>query len=84
VKGVISSKGQITVPAAIREKLGLLPGTRVRFEIREGGVLLRKGGRDRHPVDQVYGMVTLSDSVDSLLDQMRGPRPAKRRRTGSK
>jgi AbrB family looped-hinge helix DNA binding protein len=28
----ITSKGQVTIPAAIREQAGLLPGTEVEFE----------------------------------------------------
>jgi len=76
MKSTISSKGQITVPAEVREKLGLVPGTVVQFELREGGVLLRKGGPGAHPVDQVYGRLKLGGSVDALLDTMRGPRAA--------
>lgn len=75
MKGVISSKGQVTVPADIREKLGLTPGTVVRFQLTKEGALLRKGGRGVHPVDAVYGKLRLRRPVDELLDEMRGPRP---------
>ena len=75
MKSTISSKGQITVPAEIRESLGLLPGTIVEFELRDGGVFLRKGAFGVHPVDQVFGRLKLAKSVDALLDEMRGPRP---------
>jgi len=34
----ITSKGQVTVPQAIREQCGLLPHTQVRFELEEGGI----------------------------------------------
>ena len=84
MKSTISSKGQITVPRAIREKLGLTAGTAVRFELRTGGVLLRKGTTEAHPVDQVFGRLKLSKSVDAVLDEMRGSRPSnppQRRRT---
>jgi AbrB family looped-hinge helix DNA binding protein len=80
VKSTISGKGQITVPARVRDKLGLLPGTPVLFELREGGVLLRKGAGATHPVDRVFGRLVLPRPVDTLLDEMRGPRPAKARR----
>lgn len=72
----ISSKGQITVPVELRERLGLTPGVTVFFELREDGVLLRKGFRGEHPVDQLYGVLQLDRTVDELLDEMRGPRPA--------
>jgi AbrB family looped-hinge helix DNA binding protein len=76
MKSTVSSKGQITLPASIREKLGLVTGTLVRFELRGGGVLVRKGASGSHPVDQVFGRLRLPKSVDELLDEMRGPRPA--------
>ena len=41
MKSTISSTGQITVPAAVREKLRLAPGTAVQFELTEGGGLMR-------------------------------------------
>lgn len=75
MKSVISSKGQVTVPREVREKLGLQPGTIVTFEIRDGVALLKKGGAGPHPVDALNGTLALDRSVDELLDEMRGPRP---------
>lgn len=75
MRTTISSKGQITVPAAIRERLGLVPGTSVEVELREGGAFLRKGAGGVHPVDRVFGRLKLAGPVDALLDEMRGPRP---------
>jgi antitoxin PrlF len=53
----ISSKGQITVPAKVRSRLGLRPGTVVTFEMREDSVVLRKGSAGTHPVDRLFGML---------------------------
>ena len=78
VKSTISSKGQVTVPAEVRERLGLRAGTVVSFELRDDGVLLRKGGHGPHPVDRVFGRLRLSRPVDALVDEMRMPRPRKR------
>jgi antitoxin PrlF len=78
MQSVISSKGQITVPRAIREQLGLSPGTRVWFEVVDGAVLMRKGDRERHPVDRLYGSLALDGPGDELVDAMRGPRPRPR------
>jgi len=74
MKSTISSKGQITVPVEIRDQLGLRPGVVVSFELLEGGVFLRKGTSGKHPVDRVYGRLRLEKPVDTLLDEMRGPR----------
>ena len=78
MKSTISTKGQITVPAKIRETLGLVPGSVVTFELVDGGVLIKKGGTGPHPVDVLYGKLKLNRPVDALLDEMRGPRPGKR------
>jgi antitoxin PrlF len=75
MKSVISSKGQLTVPSAVRKKLGLTPGTVVDFELAHGKAILRKAVRAVHPVDQIYGILKLNRRTDELLDEMRGPRP---------
>ena len=45
----ITSKGQVTIPQAIREELGLLPHTEVEFAIERGVAVLRakRGARTR-------------------------------------
>lgn len=77
MKSTISSKGQVTVPAEARERLGLEPGTRVDFELRDDGVLLRKSAKGLHPVDRIFGIVSSARRVDRILDELRGPRPKK-------
>lgn len=45
----ITSKGQVTIPKAIRDEFGFLPGTDVEFVEDNGEIRIRKvaGGRDR-------------------------------------
>ena len=38
----LTSKGQVTIPQHVREKLGLLPQTEVEFVLQKDGVLIRK------------------------------------------
>ena len=38
----ITSKGQVTIPIAIREKAGLMPNTEVEFAYEGGEVLIRR------------------------------------------
>lgn len=38
----LTSKGQVTIPQDIREKLGLVPGTRVVFDVVGDSVRIRK------------------------------------------
>jgi AbrB family looped-hinge helix DNA binding protein len=74
MKSTISARGRITIPAEVRNRLGLVPGTEVELELRDGEIVLRKGLRSRHPVDRVFGILKLDEPVDALLDDMRGPR----------
>ena len=76
----ISSKGQITVPKGVRDRLGLRTGTTVEFELVDEGVLLRKGHKGTRPVDRVRGILVRGRSTDQLIDDMRGAAPAARGR----
>jgi antitoxin PrlF len=84
MKSTMSSKGQLTVPMELREKLGLTAGTVVQFELRDGAVLLRKGSHEGHPVDRLFGSLSLGKPVDEILDQMRGPRPVPRKKKAAR
>ncbi len=66
------------MPAEVRERLGLVPGTPIEFELKEEGVLLRKAISGDHPVDKVWATLRLEHSVDKALDSMRGPWKKKR------
>jgi AbrB family looped-hinge helix DNA binding protein len=76
----ISSKGQVTIPAEIRAKLGLKPNTEVDFILRGSEVSLVKRGRSKKPsrgkraVDLLCGSATrgLGMSVDDYLKLTRG------------
>lgn len=43
----LTSKGQVTIPLPIREKLGLLPNTEVEFELAGDSVKIRKAKTSR-------------------------------------
>jgi AbrB family looped-hinge helix DNA binding protein len=38
----VTSKGQVTIPIDIRDRLGIQPNTEVRFVVRKGIVVLEK------------------------------------------
>jgi AbrB family looped-hinge helix DNA binding protein len=61
----INSKGQVTIPQAIREKAGLLPNTEVDFIVENGGVRIVKVQAAKKP-----------SPGTELLRRMRGaPKP---------
>ena len=80
MKGIVSSKGQITVPKNVRTLYSLEPGTEVEFELREDGALLRKKRATRHPVWDAMGSLRgkwrwpkgIAHTVDAYMDYIRG------------
>ena len=75
----ITSKGQVTIPIAIREKAGLLPNTEVEFEFDGKAVRLRPVRRKTGKLSRgAFGMtfnqalgsgnVLVSDQVKLSLD----------------
>jgi len=76
----ITAKGQVTIPQAVRERAGLMPGTDVEFEIDDGDVRLvktpRKAGRKtrgQRLVDHLRGGGDFKMSTDEIIALMRGP-----------
>lgn len=67
----ITTKGQVTIPAEIREQLGLLPNTEVEFTIAGSGVMVTKarhrGRRGQRLVAHLRGRGTVRMSTDEIL-----------------
>jgi len=71
MKAIVSEKGQVTIPKAVRTKLGLRPGTVLEFEAERGRLVGRKqGGRDA--IDEVYGSMQMDEPVDEYIERVRG------------
>jgi antitoxin PrlF len=51
----ISSKGQITVPLEIRDRLGLKAGDRVEFVVDRGHTILRPSHFPENPFEKYIG-----------------------------
>jgi AbrB family looped-hinge helix DNA binding protein len=72
MKTTVSEKGQVTIPKALRERLGLRTGDALEFEEERGRLVARKAApRDR--VDAVYGILGRGERTDPLIEEMRGP-----------
>jgi AbrB family looped-hinge helix DNA binding protein len=41
VNAIVSSKGQVTLPAAMRAKLGIVPGSHIQFELRDRELVIK-------------------------------------------
>ena len=72
----ITSKGQVTIPIEVRERLGLLPDTEVEFEVVGNAARIRKarGGasRGRRLVERMRGRGSVRMSTDEILRLTRG------------
>ena len=66
----VSSKGQITIPIALRERFGLNPGTEVEF-VASGGALLIKpcmtASRSDRWLDRAAGSAKPGKSTDEIM-----------------
>ena len=71
----ITSKGQVTIPQEIRERLGLLPDTEVEFIVRGNVVQLvkaRKASRGAKVVAGLRGRAKSGMSTDEIMKLTRG------------
>ncbi|MCY3568279.1 MAG: AbrB/MazE/SpoVT family DNA-binding domain-containing protein [Chloroflexi bacterium] len=68
----ISERGQITIPKGLRERFGLNHNVEVEITPTEGGLLIHKRTAARHPVEQVYAIVSSSGSTDDYIEDVRG------------
>lgn len=81
IESKLTSKGQITIPAALRDHLALHPGDRLAFDISEDGtVTVRKATvsfNDLRGILKHDGPKPTPDEIVRLVDQARAGRAAK-------
>jgi AbrB family looped-hinge helix DNA binding protein len=72
----VTSKGQVTIPAKIREKMGLLPSSEVEFVVSGKKVILQKlpseRSRGRKLISLMRGRATRKMSTDEIMALTRG------------
>ena len=70
----VTSKGQVTIPLAVRQKLGIEPGSEVDFELDEHGARLVRGetARGKAIVRRMRGRATVAMSTDEIMALTRG------------
>jgi AbrB family looped-hinge helix DNA binding protein len=83
----VTSKGQVTIPQEIRNRLGLLPNTEVEFELAGDHARIRKArrlpgasARGRHAVELLRGAADIRMSTDEIMALTRGEPSTRRRR----
>ncbi len=71
MKTTVSEKGQVTIPKAIRERLGIRPGQVLDFSA-EGGRLVATKAVAQDSVEAVYGVLRLSRPTNEVVRSLRG------------
>lgn len=64
----ITSKGQISVPSAVRRRLGVVPGGRLEWLDRDGEVVVRRASRytSQEINEAVFGTAPRAASVEIM------------------
>lgn len=68
--GKVTTKGQVTIPQEIRDRLGIHPGSTVEFDVEGDAVTIRKSrgeGRGRAIVARMRGTATASLTTDEIM-----------------
>ena len=78
----LTSKGQVTVPKAVRDYLGLRAGSAVNFErLPNGEIALRPAERPGPKVESVFarmrGRATVRMTTDEIMALTRGRAPSR-------
>jgi len=72
----ITTKGQVTIPREVRDKMGLLPHSEVEFVVEDNVVVLRKventNVRGKTVVERMRGRATVRMSTDEIMALTRG------------
>jgi antitoxin PrlF len=71
MKAVVADRGQVTIPKALRDRLGITPRTVLDFH-EEKGRLVAEKATQHDPVAQVLGCLKLDQTTDEILADMRG------------
>jgi AbrB family looped-hinge helix DNA binding protein len=72
IEATVTSKGQITVPKAVREMLDLQPGDRLEFVMHDGRLYVRRR-MDESPFDRYRGHLSQLQGrgSDEVIEEMR-------------
>lgn len=67
----VTSKGQVTIPKRVRDRLGIRAGTVLEIEVEGETIRLRKAG-SRDAIERWRGVLDLGGPVDEFVARLRG------------
>lgn len=73
----VTSKGQVTIPRNVRQKLGIFPQSEVEFVVEGNTVILRtvtagEASRGKRLVETMRGRATVRMTTDEIMALTRG------------
>lgn len=70
----VTAKGQITIPKAVREALGVKAGSKVDFKPLEDGhiAIVKQGPKPKGRFDRFRGVATTKLTTDEIMALTRG------------
>ena len=71
MRAIVSKRGQVTIPQALRESLGIRPGAVLDFTLEHGRLVAVKEVTS-DPVEAVRGCLGRGRSSDAFLATLRG------------
>lgn len=66
----VAERGQVTIPKAIRDRLGIVPGTVLDF-VAENGRLIAVKAEAVDKLEALYGRFGRGRSTDAVVEELR-------------
>lgn len=67
---IVAERGQVTIPKALRDKLGIVPGTVLEFTVENGRLIATKRV-DKHPAFQLLGKRSRGRRTAQIMAELR-------------
>ena len=70
----VTAKGQITIPKAVRDALGVKPGSKVDFKALDDGhiAIVKQGPKPKGRFDRFVGIAGTGLTTDEIMKLTRG------------
>jgi antitoxin PrlF len=71
MRAKVAERGQVTIPKALRERLGIRPGTVLEFKEDQGKLVAVKATA-MDTIDRFYGKLGSGRRTDDVMRELRG------------
>ncbi len=71
MRAVVAERGQVTIPKALRQRLGITPSTVLEFS-EERGRLVAVKANPADPVERALGCLKTTKGTNRILEELRG------------